>query len=232
MPKISKRMQKVRELVGDDLDKIYTADSAIALLKQCTDMVGFEESIDIAVNLGIDPRKVSVRGAIALPHGLGKTVRAAVFAQNIDVQEQAKAAGAEVVGFEDLAASIKAGEINFDVLIASPEAMRLIGPLGQILGPKGLMPNPKLGTVTPDVVSAVKRVKAGQASLRADKGGVVHCSIGRANFELNSLLENLKVVLAEIMRLKPVEAKGVYIKKVFISTTMGPGLCLDHHAFI
>jgi large subunit ribosomal protein L1 len=180
------------------------------------------------VNLGVDPRKSDqvVRGSTVLPNGTGKTVRVAVFAQGANA-EAAKSAGADVVGFEDLAAAVKAGELNFDVVIASPDAMRVVGQLGQILGPRGLMPNPKVGTVTPDVVTAIKNAKGGQVRYRTDKAGIIHCSIGKVDFEINKLKENLQALLADLQKAKPSTSKGVYIRKVTVSTTMGPGIGVD-----
>jgi large subunit ribosomal protein L1 len=186
------------------------------------------ESVDAAVNLGVDPRKSDqvVRGSTVLPHGTGKNVRVAVFAQGANA-ETAKEAGADLVGFEDLAASVKGGELNFDVAIATPDAMRVVGQLGQILGPRGLMPNPKVGTVTTDVATAVRNAKAGQVRYRTDKKGIIHCSIGKANFEANKLQENLQVLLTDLKKAKPATSKGIYIRKVTVSTTMGPGVAVD-----
>lgn len=225
MAKPSKRMKQIRDKVGG-LGQ-YPADEALDLLKGVSS-VKFDESVDISVNLGVDPRKSDqvVRGSTVLPNGTGKSVRVAVFAQGENA-EAAKAAGADIVGFEDLAESIKGGDLNFDVVIATPDAMRVVGQLGQILGPRGLMPNPKVGTVTPDVSTAVKNAKAGQVQYRTDKGGIVHCTIGKASFEVSALRENLDTLLAALNKAKPATAKGVYIKKVSVSTTMGPGLTLD-----
>jgi large subunit ribosomal protein L1 len=188
----------------------------------------FVESIDVAVNLGIDPRKSDqvVRGSTVLPNGTGKTVRVAVFAQG-DQAKAAEAAGADIVGFEDLAETVKKGEMNFDVVIATPDAMRVVGQLGQILGPRGLMPNPKVGTVTPDVEGAVKNAKAGQVRYRADKTGIVHCSIGKVDFDAGKLVENLEALMADLMKAKPSSAKGIYVKKVTVSSTMGTGVQVD-----
>ena len=193
----------------------------------------FAESVDVAVNLGIDPRKSDqvVRGSSVLPNGTGKTVRVAVFAQGA-AADAAKEAGADQVGFEDLAESVKAGNMDFDVVIAAPDAMRVVGALGTILGPRGLMPNPKVGTVTPNVAEAVTNAKAGQVRYRADKGGIVHCTLGKATFEPQQLVENLNTLLADLVKSKPTSAKGVYMKKVTVSTTMGPGLTIDHAALI
>lgn len=225
MSKLTKRQKQIQEKIT--LGKIYSMQDAVSLL-QSLPATKFVESIDVAVNLGIDPRKSDqmVRSAVVLPNGTGKTVRVAVFAQG-DSAESAKANGADIVGFEDLAENIKKGEINFDVLIATPDSMRFVGQLGQILGPKGLMPNPKVGTVTTDVASAVKNAKAGQVRYRADKGGVIHCTIGKVSFSIDALKENLETLLIDLRRMKPVSAKGVYFKKVTLSSTMGPGLIID-----
>jgi len=225
MAKLTKRMQAIQAKVKPG--KLYTLDEALALLKECPS-AKFAESVDVAVNLGIDPRKSDqvVRGAAVLPNGTGKTVRVAVFAQGANA-EAAKAAGADVVGFEDLAEQVKAGNLNFDLVIASPDAMRIVGQLGQILGPRGLMPNPKVGTVTPDVAGAVKNAKAGQVRYRADKAGIVHCAIGKVNFEVPALRENLQALMAGLMKAKPATAKGVYVKKITLSSTMGPGIPVD-----
>jgi large subunit ribosomal protein L1 len=225
MAKLSKRMQAIRsKLVAG---KLYPIDEAFVLLQDIT-AAKFKESVDVAVNLGVDPRKSDqvVRGSTVLPNGTGKTVRVAVFAQGANA-EAAKSAGADVVGFEDLAAAVKAGELNFDVVIASPDAMRVVGQLGQILGPRGLMPNPKVGTVTPDVVTAIKNAKGGQVRYRTDKAGIIHCSIGKVDFEINKLKENLQALLADLQKAKPSTSKGVYIRKVTVSTTMGPGIGVD-----
>ena len=188
----------------------------------------FTESVDVAVNLGIDARKTdqTVRGSSALPHGTGKSVRVAVFAQGENANA-AKAAGADIVGFEDLAESIKGGEMDFDVVIATPDAMRVVGRLGQILGPRGLMPNPKVGTVTPDVAGAVRAAKAGQVRYRTDKAGIVHCPIGNVKFEVDALKDNLRALLADLQKAKPAASKGVYLKRITVSSTMGPGIMLD-----
>lgn len=223
---LSKRKQQWAELVKQQ--HIYPANEGFAIIKKCAEATKFSESVDAAIMLGIDPRKSdqTVRGATVLPHGTGKEVRVAVFAQG-DKAEQATAAGADLVGFDDLAESIQKGEMNFDVVIASPDAMRVVGRLGQILGPRGLMPNPKVGTVTADVAAAVKNAKAGQVRYRAEKNGIVHCTIGKATFSEEKLLENLKAVMADLKKAKPAAAKGVYFKKVTVSSTMGPGLLLD-----
>ncbi|MDG9729325.1 50S ribosomal protein L1 [Ignatzschineria sp. RMDPL8A] len=225
MAKLTKKQKQIREIV--EFGKVYPIAEAIEVLKQLP-KAKFLESIDVSVNLGIDPRKSDqvVRGATIMPHGTGQEVRVAVFAQGPNA-EAAKAAGADVVGFEDLAESIKAGNLDFDVVIATPDAMRIVGQLGQILGPRGLMPNPRVGTVTPDVATAVANEKSGQVRFRADKAGILHCSIGKIDFESNQIHENLGALLAEVRRLKPASSKGIYVKKVTISTTMGPGLSVD-----
>jgi large subunit ribosomal protein L1 len=207
--------------------KFYSVDEALALLKELA-TAKFDESVDVAVNLGVDTRKSDqmVRGSTVLPNGTGKSMRVAVFAQG-EKAEAAKAAGADIVGFDDLAASIKAGNLDFDVAIATPDAMRVVGQLGQILGPRGLMPNPKVGTVTPDVATAVKNAKAGQVQYRTDKAGIVQCVIGKASFPVTALRENLFALLGALNKGKPSTAKGVYMKKVSLSTTMGPGLLID-----
>lgn len=220
-----KRMRSLREKI--EQGRLYAASEALQLLKECA-TAKFEESIDVSINLGVDPRKSDqvVRGSTVLPRGTGKTVRVAVFAQG-EQAEAAKAAGADIVGFEDLAETIKGGEMNFDVVIASPDAMGVVGKLGQILGPRGLMPNPKVGTVTKDVGQAVKNAKAGQARYRTDKNGIVHCQIGKASFEVDALRENLEALLHDLNKAKPSAAKGIYLKKVTLSTTMGPGVQVD-----
>jgi large subunit ribosomal protein L1 len=225
MAKLAKRTQAIRSKV--DRAKQYSADEALTLAKDCA-TAKFTESVDVAVQLGVDAKKSDqiVRGSIVLPLGTGKTARVAVFAQG-DKAEQAKAAGAEKVGMEDLAESIKAGVMDFDVVIASPDAMRLVGQLGQILGPRGLMPNPKVGTVTPDVAQAVKNAKAGQVQYRTDKAGIIHCTIGQASFDVAALKSNLVALIEALNRAKPSSSKGVYLRKVAISTTMGPGIRVD-----
>lgn len=225
MARLTKRMKVIKEKVQPG--KVYPVDEALDLLKSLTS-VKFVESVDVAVNLGVDPRKSdqAVRGATVLPHGTGKSVRVAVFAQGANA-EAALSAGADIVGMEDLAAQIKGGELNFDVVIAAPDAMRVVGQLGQILGPRGLMPNPKTGTVTPDVATAVKNAKAGQVRYRTDKKGIIHCTIGKVNFEPKALKENLEALLADLKKLKPSTSKGVYVKKITVSSTMGPGLAVD-----
>jgi large subunit ribosomal protein L1 len=207
--------------------KLYSVDEALGLVRELAG-AKFAESVDVAVNLGVDPKKSDqvVRGSTVLPNGTGKVVRVAVFAQG-DNADAAKAAGADIVGFEDLAEKIQGGSLDFDVVIASPDAMRVVGKLGQILGPRGLMPNPKVGTVTPDVAGAVKNAKAGQVRYRTDKAGIVHCSIGKTSFEVGALKENLAALLADLDKSKPASAKGVYFKRVTLSSTMGPGLTVD-----
>jgi len=225
MAKLSKRQKVIAEKV--DPDKAYAIDEAVTLL---TDLAKtkFTESIDVSVNLGVDPRKSdqAVRGATTLPHGSGKTVRVAVFAQGENA-EKATAAGADVVGFEDLADKVKAGELDFDVVIATPDAMRVVGQLGKVLGPRGLMPNPKTGTVTPDVETAVQNAKAGQVQFRTDKAGIIHGSVGQVGFDATRIKENIEALIADLNKAKPASAKGVYLQKVTLSTTMGPGLAID-----
>ncbi|WP_370298683.1 50S ribosomal protein L1 [Pontibacterium sp.] len=225
MAKLSKRQKLINEKV--DSTKQYAIEEAVALLAELS-AVKFNETVEIAVNLGIDPRKSDqvVRGSTVLPNGTGKDVRVAVFAQGENA-EKAKEAGADVVGFEDLAEQIKGGDLNFGVVIATPDAMRVVGQLGQVLGPRGLMPNPKVGTVTPDVVTAVKNAKAGQVRFRADKNGIIHAGVGKADFAADAVKGNVEALLADLKKAKPASAKGVYVKKVTLSTTMGPGLTLD-----
>jgi len=225
MAKISKRQRAINEKV--DSTKQYAIDEAVALLKELSN-VKFAETVDVAVSLGIDPRKSdqSVRGATTLPHGNGKSVRVAVFTQGANA-EAAKAAGAEFVGMDELAAEIKSGKMDFDVVIASPDAMRVVGQLGQVLGPRGLMPNPKTGTVTPDVVTAVKNAKAGQVRYRAEKGGIVHGGLGKISFDTVAIKENLEALVNDLKKAKPATSKGIYLKKISLSTTMGPGLVID-----
>jgi large subunit ribosomal protein L1 len=207
--------------------KTYDIDSALALVKEFA-VAKFDESVDVAVNLGIDASKSDqqVRGSTVLPNGTGKTVRVAVFTGGKN-QDVARAAGADIVGLEDLAEKVKAGEMDFDVVIASPDAMRVVGALGQILGPRGLMPNPKVGTVTPDVATAIKNAKAGQVRYRCDKAGIVHCQIGRASFDGAKLRENLQALLGDLTKMKPASSKGIYVQKVTVSSTMGPGVPVD-----
>jgi len=225
MAKLTKKAKLIKEKVV--AGKSYVANDAFALLKELA-LTSFAESVDVSVNLGIDSRKSdqNVRGSTLLPNGTGKVVRVAVFTQGANA-EAAKEAGADVVGMEDLAADVKAGNMDFDVVIASPDAMRIVGTLGQILGPRGLMPNPKVGTVTPDVATAVKNAKGGQVRYRTDKAGIIHCSVGKTSFEENDLKENIEALLADLVKAKPVASKGIYLKKISVSTTMGPGLVLD-----
>lgn len=225
MAKLTKRQRTIREKI--DGAKLYSISEAVALLKEVSS-VKFGETVDVAVNLGIDPRKSdqTVRGATTLPHGTGKSVRVAVFAQGANA-DAAKAAGAEYVGMDELAAEIKGGLMDFDVVIAEPAAMRVVGALGQVLGPRGLMPNPKTGTVTPDVVTAVNNAKAGQVRYRAEKGGIVHGGIGKLTFEEKAIKENLEALVGDLKRAKPASSKGVYLKRITLSTTMGPGLMID-----
>ena len=226
MAKVTKRQQLIASKV--EAGKLYTVAEAAAILSELASSVNFKESVDVAVNLGIDARKSdqNVRSATVLPHGTGKTMRVAVFTAGANA-EAAKEAGADVVGMEDLAAQMKEGDLNYDVVIASPDAMRVVGALGQILGPRGLMPNPKVGTVTPNVAEAVKNAKAGQVRYRNDKNGIIHTSIGKVEFSASALQENLEALLVDLKKAKPSTSKGVYMKKVTISSTMGPGLVID-----
>ena len=225
MAKITKRMKAAQSKV--EAQKFYAVADALALVKE-TASAKFDESVDVAIQLGSDDRKCdhAVRGGAVLPEGTGKTVRVAVFAQGAKADE-AKAAGADVVGFDDLAATVKAGQLDFDVVIASPDAMRIVGQLGKILGPRGLMPNPKVGTVTPNVAEAVKNAKAGQVQFRADKAGIIHASIGRASFEAARLETNLKALIDALVKAKPASSKGQYLRKVSVSSTMGVGVRVD-----
>jgi len=225
MAKMTKRQKAINEKI--EAGKLYAADEAFQLLKDLP-RAKFIESVDVAVNLGVDPRKSDqvVRGSSVLPNGTGKTVRVAVFAQGENA-DKAKAAGADIVGFDDLAEDIKKGNMDFDVVIATPDAMRVVGQLGQVLGPRGLMPNPKVGTVTPDVETAVKNAKGGQVRYRTDKAGIIHCSIGNVDFDPNSLKENLQALLADLNKIKPSAAKGQYMKKITVSTTMGAGVTVE-----
>jgi large subunit ribosomal protein L1 len=225
MGAVAKRMKPWAEKIVPG--KQFPIDDALALVKQFA-TAKFDESVDVAVNLGIDPTKSDqqVRGSTVLPHGTGKSVRVAVFTSGKNA-DAAREAGADIVGLEDLAEKVKAGELNFDVVVASPDAMRVVGQLGQILGPRGLMPNPKVGTVTPDVAGAVRNAKAGQVRFRADKAGVLHCTLGKASFEVSALRENLLALLADLHKAKPAAAKGVYMKRVAVSSTMGPGVQVD-----
>lgn len=225
MAKLTKRMRVIREKV--DVTKGYEINEAVALLKELA-TAKFTESVDVAVNLGIDARKSdqNVRGATVLPHGTGREVRVAVFTQGANA-DAAKEAGADLVGMDDLAEQVKKGEMNFDVVVASPDAMRVVGQLGQILGPRGLMPNPKTGTVTPNVAEAVKNAKAGQVRYRNDKNGIIHTTIGKVDFDANQLQENLEALIIALKKAKPSQAKGTFLKKVSISTTMGAGVAVD-----
>ena len=225
MAKLSKRFQGLRSSIDSNVH--YSIDEAIELVKK-TATAKFDESVDVAINLGVDSRKSDqvIRGSVVLPKGTGKTVRVAVFTQGANV-EVAKEAGADVVGFEDLAAEVKAGNLDFDVVIASPDAMRIVGQLGTILGPRGLMPNPKVGTVTPNVSEAVRNAKAGQVQYRTDKAGVVHATIGRASFAAADLRENFNTLLDAVVKAKPAATKGQYLKKIALSSTMGPGVRVD-----
>jgi len=225
MAKLTKRMKAIHEKI--EIGKQYAIDDVFNLLKGLP-AAGFVESIDVSINLGVDPRKSDqvVRGSTVLPNGTGKTVRVAVFAQG-DKAKEAEIAGADIVGFDDLAAEIKSGKMDFDVVVASPDAMRVVGALGPILGPRGLMPNPKVGTVTPDVAGAVKNAKAGQVRYRTDKAGIIHCGIGNVNFNSADLVENLGTLVGALNKAKPASAKGIYLKRITVSTTMGPGLQVD-----
>ena len=225
MAKLTKRQKAIAGKI--EAGKSYNFVDAAALLTELS-TVKFSESVDVAVNLGVDPRKSDqvVRSATVLPHGTGKTVRVAVFTQG-PAAEAALAAGADRVGMDDLAAEMKGGDLNYDVVIASPDAMRVVGQLGQILGPRGLMPNPKVGTVTPDVATAVKNAKAGQVRYRTDKNGIIHTSVGKVGFDAVKLKENVEALIADLKRIKPASSKGIYVKRVTLSTTMGPGLVID-----
>lgn len=225
MAKLTKKQKLIQEKV--EVDTQYACADAFSILKELSSK-NFTESVDVAINLGVDPKKSDqvVRGSTVLPNGNGKTVRVAVFAQGENA-DKAKAAGADIVGFEDLAEKVKKGELDFDVVIATPDAMRVVGQLGQILGPRGLMPNPKVGTVTPDVTTAVNNAKGGQVQYRTDKAGVIHCSIGTVGFEPVALTENLNSLKAALVKSKPTSAKGIYFKKITVSSTMGPGINID-----
>jgi large subunit ribosomal protein L1 len=228
MAKLTKRMKMIRERV--ERSKLYPAEEAFGLLKELS-TVKFLENVDVSVNLGVDPRKSDqvVRGATVLPHGIGKKIRVAVFTQGANA-DAAKAAGAERIGMDDLAEEMKAGALDYDVVIASPDAMRVVGQLGKLLGPRGLMPNPKVGTVTQNVEEAVRNAKAGQVRYRTDKAGLIHCPLGKLDFEADKLRENLEALLTNLMKAKPSAAKGIYMRKVTVSSTMGPGLTIDHTA--
>lgn len=225
MAKVSKRARTYREKIVSS--RAYPVDEALKLVKECA-TAKFEESVDVAINLGIDPRKSDqlVRGSTVLPRGSGKTIRVAVFARGAQAEE-ARQAGADLVGYEDLAERIKAGEMNFDVVIATPDSMGVVGKLGPMLGPRGLMPNPKVGTVTKDVAQAVRNAKGGQVRYRTDRNGIIHCPIGKASFEVSALKENLEALLHDLQKAKPSTAKGVYLKKITLSSTMGPGIQVD-----
>jgi large subunit ribosomal protein L1 len=225
MAKLSRRRKAIEERI--EHGRAYPVDEAVALLTELS-RVRFPEAIEVAINLGVDPRKSDqvVRGATTLPHGTGKSVRVAVFAQGENA-DKATAAGADLVGMDDLAAQVKQGQLDFDVVIASPDAMRVVGQLGQILGPRGLMPNPKTGTVTPDVEGAVRNAKAGQVRYRTDRNGIIHGSIGRVGFEASAIKANLEALLSDLKKVKPSTSKGVYLRKITLSTTMGPGLSID-----
>lgn len=225
MAKLSKRAKLIAEKV--EAEKVYSIDEALQILKDVS-TVKFDEGVDVSVNLGIDPKKSeqNVRGSTVLPNGTGKTVRVAVFADG-DKAEAAKGAGADLVGMDELAAEIKGGMMDFDVVVAAPEAMRVVGQLGTVLGPRGLMPNPKVGTVTPDVATAVKNAKGGQVQYRTEKGGIIHCTVGKLSFDVNSLKENLVAIVADLVKAKPSSAKGIYLNKISISSTMGPGLEIE-----
>lgn len=225
MAKLTKRQKAIAAAI--EANKVHTLEEAVQVLSSLP-AAKFKESLDISVNLGVDPRKSDqvVRGATTLPAGTGKTVRVAVFAQGA-AAEAAKAEGADIVGFDDLAESIQGGNLDFDVVIAAPDAMRVVGKLGTILGPRGLMPNPKVGTVTPDVATAVRNAKAGQARYRVDKGGIIHAAIGQVGFEAAAVRQNVETLIADLKKLKPATSKGVYIKKITLSSTMGPGLIID-----
>lgn len=230
MAKLTKKQKLINERVN--ASKQYPLDDAVSLLVDIAKESKFRESIDVSINLGIDARKSDqvVRGATVLPNGTGKTVRVAVFTQGANV-DKATAAGADIVGMEDLAEQVKAGNLNFDVVIASPDAMRIVGQLGQILGPRGLMPNPKVGTVTPDVETAVKNAKAGQVRYRTDKNGIIHSTLGNVEFDADKIKGNLEALISDLKKMKPAAAKGIYLKKITLSSTMGPGLSLDQSTF-
>jgi len=230
MAKLSKRAKAWEGKI--DVDQQYAVDDALGLVKECAS-AKFPESVDVSIKLGIDSRKSDqvVRGSSVLPHGTGRDVRVAVFAQG-DAAEAAKAAGADAVGMEDLAEAMQKGDMDYGVVIAAPDAMRVVGQLGRVLGPRGLMPNPKVGTVTPDVATAVNNAKGGQVRFRADKAGILHCTIGKATFDATALRENLEFLLADLKRLKPASAKGIYFRKISVSSTMGPGVVIDHGALV
>ena len=230
MPAVAKRTKAWSSKLAPG--KSYPVEEALKLIKEFA-TAKFNESVDCAVNLGIDASKSDqqVRGSTVMPNGIGKSVRVAVFTSGKNA-DAAKAAGADLVGLDDLAAKVKAGEIDFDVVVASPDAMRVVGQLGQILGPRGLMPNPKVGTVTPDVATAVKNAKAGQVRYRVDKGGIIHCTIGKASFEVTALKENLQALITDLQKAKPASSKGVYLKRIALSSTMGPGVVVDNSSLV
>ena len=230
MAKLSKRAKLIREKV--DSSKVYSVEEAVAVLSELS-TVNFKESVDVAVNLGVDPRKSDqvVRGATVMPNGTGKDVRVAVFTQGANA-DAAKEAGADIVGMDELADQVKKGVMDFDVVIASPDAMRVVGQLGQILGPRGLMPNPKVGTVTPDVATAVKNAKAGQVRFRTDKNGIIHTTVGKVDFDADAIKGNIEALIGDLKKLKPSASKGIYFKKMTLSSTMGPGLTVDHSAYL
>ncbi|APX94616.1 50S ribosomal protein L1 [Halomonas sp. 1513] len=230
MAKLTKRAKLINEKL--EAGKVYSLEEAVALLNELS-TVKFKESLDVAINLGVDPRKSDqvVRGATVMPNGTGKDVRVAVFTQGANA-DAAKEAGADIVGMDDLAEQVKKGQLDFDVVIASPDAMRVVGQLGQILGPRGLMPNPKVGTVTPDVATAVKNAKAGQVRFRTDKNGIIHTTLGKVDFDASAIQGNLEALVADLKKLKPSTSKGVYFKKMTLSTTMGPGITVDHSALV
>lgn len=225
MARRSKRIRESREKI--DKDRLHEVSEALGLVKSLAN-VKFKESVDVSVNLGVDPRKSDqvVRGSTVMPNGTGKDVRVAVFAQGA-AADAARAAGAELVGMDDLADQVKQGQINFDLVVAAPDAMRVVGQLGKILGPRGLMPNPKVGTVTPDVAEAVRKAKAGQVQYRTDKAGIIHCSIGKVTFEVDALRQNLEALIADLNKAKPSASKGIYLQKITLSSTMGPGIAVD-----
>jgi len=226
MAKLTKRQKAFQDKVSRD--DVHTAEEALKIVKELAS-AKFSESVDVSLNLGIDPRKSDqvVRGSVVLPHGTGKEVRVAVFTQG-DNAEKAKAAGADIVGMDDLAEAMKGGDLDYGTVIATPDAMRVVGQLGRVLGPRGLMPNPKVGTVTQDVEAAVKAAKGGQVRFRADKAGIVHCAIGKVDFDVKALQENMAALLADVVKSKPASAKGQYLKRMSVSSTMGPGIVVDH----
>ena len=232
MARLTKRFKKISDAAQLQSEKSFQLEEALSFLKGLDDLK-FDESVDVAINLGIDPKKSDqiVRGSTILPHGTGKTIRVALFAEG-DAATAGSEAGADIVGFEDLADEIKKGNLDFDVVIATPSSMRLVGQLGQILGPRGLMPNPKVGTVTNSVADAVKNVKSGQVQYRADKGGIIHCNIGKKSFDISHLADNLEAIIADLKKAKPSASKGTYIKSISLSTTMGPGIKVDENSIL